>query len=134
MANWERLNALVTDTCSTTNAILGELRARGEMKRIVCILCDSHGLQLLKQDILSLPTIVTVFKRAASIMNHFNFAPLQLATLQTLQQRFYKKEYSLLAAVSTPWGTQYRMLKSVKRSEQALGVYFTTHTDLSEAR
>ncbi|KAL4888149.1 hypothetical protein BDV59DRAFT_206342 [Aspergillus ambiguus] len=49
------------------------------------------------------------------------------------QRSFYKKEYSLLAAASTRWGTQYRMLVSVKRSEQALRTYFTNHSNPSEA-
>ncbi|KAJ5103082.1 hypothetical protein N7532_003611 [Penicillium argentinense] len=114
-------------------ATWGELRTRDELKHVFFIPCDSHGLQLLMQDLLSLPTIVSVFKRAASIVSYFNTAHLQLAKLRALQQRFYKKELSLLAVVSTRWGTQYRMLMSVKRSEQALRAYFTTHTDLGEA-
>lgn len=105
---------------------------RDELKHIFFIPCDSHGLQLLMQDLFSLQTISTVFKRAASIVSYFNCAPPQLATLRTLQQKFYKKEYSLLAAVSTRWGTQYRILMSVKRSEQALRAYLTSRTELGE--
>jgi hypothetical protein len=100
-----------------------EIQQREGFKHILTIGCDSHGLQLLVKDILAVPSISVLFQKASQIMVHFNNAPVRLSTLRKIQRRQYKREWSLLAAVITRWGSQYKMLTSLRRSMDALQSY-----------
>ncbi|KAJ5142933.1 uncharacterized protein N7515_001720 [Penicillium bovifimosum] len=125
--NWEKLNAFITDASAAMISTQAQLKMRDDLKHVFFIPSDSHVFRLLMEDLLREPIISNVFNRAASIVKYFKDDPLKLTTLRTWQQNFYKKEYSLLAALSSQWGTEcteYQMLKSVQRSELALRAYF----------
>jgi hypothetical protein len=57
------------------------------------------------------------------VADNFNDAPLQLAILRRIQREISNQGFALLTAVSTRWGTQYKMLHSVQRSQHALSMY-----------
>jgi hypothetical protein len=97
-----------------------DVQQRPQLSHVFTIGCDAHGLQLLVKDLLALPSIDSVFKKAQSIVTHFNHSPLQLSILREIQMEEYGQEKSLLAAVITRWGSQYTMMQSIKRSEAAL--------------
>lgn len=107
-----------------------DVQQRPQLSHIFTIGCDAHGLQLLVKDLLSLPSIDSVFKKAQSIVTHFNHSPLQLSILREIQMEEYGQEKSLLASVITRWGTQYTMMQSLKRSEAALS-RFATRSDIA---
>ncbi|KAE8549030.1 hypothetical protein EYB25_007545 [Talaromyces marneffei] len=117
---YERLNALTTDTCSTMRSTWADLQQRPQFSHVFMVPCDSHGLQLLIKDLLTLPSIDVVFKKCQSRISHFNHSPLQLSILRAIQMEEYGEEKSLLSAIITRWGSQYTMLQSIKRSEAAL--------------
>ena len=76
--------------------------------------CNSHGLQLLIQDLLKNGRVTDVFKKAQAIVDHFNNMPLQLAILRRIQREINSREFALLTVVSTRWGSQYQMLHSAQ--------------------
>jgi len=111
-------------------AVWRKLRERAEFADTFVMGCDSHGLQLLIGDLLKLGNIKTTFQKAQGIVNHFNSSPLQLATLRKIQQSINRAEFSLIGAVITRWGSQYRMLSSVLRSQYALMMFADEASDL----
>lgn len=100
-----------------------DLQQRPQFSHVFMVPCDSHGLQLLIKDLLTLPSIDVVFKKCQSIISHFNHSPLQLSILRAIQMEEYGEEKSLLSAIITRWGSQYTMLQSIKRSEAALSKF-----------
>lgn len=111
-------------------AVWRALREREEFADTFVMGCDSHGLQLLIGDILKMGNIKTTFQLAQGIVSHFNSSPLQLATLRQIQQTINRTEFALIGAVITRWGSQYRMLSSVLRSQYALMMYADEVSDL----
>lgn len=104
-------------------SIWAELEQRPQFSYVFIIPCDSHGLQLLIKDLLTLSSIDNVFKKCHSIVLHFNHSPLQLSILRAIQIEEYRQEKSFLSAVIMRWGSQYTMLQSCKRSEIALAKF-----------
>lgn len=92
----------------------------GGLNSTFFIPCDSHGLQLLLKDILELPKVTNIFNTAKRIVAFFRSSPKQHAILQDLQLKIYKKQISLISSVITQWGSQYRMLHSIHRSNKAI--------------
>ncbi|CRG84903.1 similar to zinc finger, BED-type containing 4 [Talaromyces islandicus] len=125
--DFSRINSITTDTCSTMHSLWRILASRQETKDVFFLGSDSHGLQLLIKDIISLPSVSKVFKSAQAIVAHFNNAPMQLAILRYFQLREYKEERALLGSIITRWGTQYLMLQSIKDNEIALTKYVREH-------
>jgi uncharacterized protein DUF659 len=118
--NWKRLNSLATDTNATMFKVHDILSQRPETAHMFFIPCDSHGLQLLIKDILHKPMILETFTAATAIVSYFDKAALQLSRVRKIQEEIYGKTQAFLAAVMTRWGSQYKMLCSVARSQQAL--------------
>lgn len=50
--NLQRVNSLAIDTCPTMLAMWKEIRQKPSLKHILVIPCDSHGIQLLIQDLI----------------------------------------------------------------------------------
>jgi len=111
-------------------AVWRNLREREELADAFAMGCDSHGLQLLIGDLLKTGNIKVTFQMAQGIVSHFNSSPLQLATLRKIQQTINRTEFALIGAVITRWGSQYRMLSSVLRSQYALMMYADEVSDL----
>ncbi|OXV08749.1 hypothetical protein Egran_03491 [Elaphomyces granulatus] len=128
--NFSRINSIATDTCNTMMAVWRNLREREELADAFAMGCDSHGLQLLIGDLLKTGNIKVTFQMAQGIVSHFNSSPLQLATLRKIQQTINRTEFALIGAVITRWGSQYRMLSSVLRSQYALMMYADEVSDL----
>jgi hypothetical protein len=118
--DWSRINSFATDTCNTMKAVWRVLSAKPELQHAFFIPCDSHGIQLVIKDILQLPSIQHTFTSAANIVTHFRNSPKQYAILRSKQTEIYDQTYSLTASVLTRWGSQYTMLMSVKRIQEAL--------------
>src|SRR5947207_6493515 len=55
--NLKRLNSCTTDTCSTMYSMWECLQTIPKLKHCLFIPCDSHSIQLLVKDLLSLPHI-----------------------------------------------------------------------------
>lgn len=49
-----RINSLTTDTCNLILALWKFLKKDPRLEHIFCAQCDSHGIQLLIKDILSI--------------------------------------------------------------------------------
>jgi len=65
-----RLISLATDTCSTNQNVWTQLSNTPEMKHVIMVPCDSHGLQLLIKDLLtSIPSINAIWHKASTIVN-----------------------------------------------------------------
>src|SRR5579859_5159335 len=90
-----RLNSLSTDTCETMLSVHRQLRQYPELKHLFFIPCDSHGLQLLVKDVLTLPVFKPIIEKAQSIAKAFKKSPLQLARLCILQEEIYSHHKSL---------------------------------------
>lgn len=116
-----RINSITTDTCATMLLMWKKLREMPELKHILCIPCDSHGLQLLVKDVLmDIPQFKILHEQAQSIAKGFKVAPLQYARLKAIQINRYGGPRALCLSVITRWGTQFRLFKSVLRSKEAL--------------
>ena len=130
--NWEKVNALTTNTCNTMQKIWKLLAQQNQLSHVLFILCDSHSLQLALKDLLEpkkswsgqstspLTEIQQIYKIAKAIVAFFQKAPLQLTILQIKQISQYSKHKSLIAAAITQWGTSYGVVKSLQNSYTAL--------------
>ena len=126
--NLSRINSLSTDTCDTMLKTHWLLQQYSELKHVFFIPCDSHGLQLLVKDVVTLPIFETTLNKAQKIVKAFKKSPLQLARLHNLQEELYDgKRKSLCLSVITCWGTQYRLIESVINTKDALRRYVTTY-------
>lgn len=125
---YSRINSLSTDTCDTMLKTHWNLQQYPELKHVFFIPCDSHGLQLLVKDVLSLRAFKTILDNAQKIAKAFKKSPLQLARLRDFQNDIYGEHKSLCLSVITRWGTQYRLIESVLNSKDALRRYATSFT------
>lgn len=75
------------------------LKARKETKNALLFGCNSHGLQFLVEDILSLPSVNKTFKNAELILEHFYSAPLQISILRNIQLRESEQVRPLLGSM-----------------------------------
>jgi hypothetical protein len=100
------------------------LEKEESLRHVLFISCDAYGLQLVIKDLLDLTVLLkTTHLQAQTIANAFRSAPLQYARLREQQQIKYNKQYALVLAVITRWGTQYRLIHSILRSKDALRAY-----------
>lgn len=118
-----RINSIATDTCDTMLAMGKQLQLSDQFRHVFFIPCDSHSIQLLVKDILTIPRLKSILSDAQTIVSAFHKSPLQHALLREQQINCYGKHYSLILAVITRWGTQYRLTHSVLRSKEALRKY-----------
>lgn len=81
------INSVATDTCRTMRSLWEELHQYERFKYTFFIPCDSHGLQLLIKDIISLHPFDKTMKDVNSILTHFCGANKQLALLATISKR-----------------------------------------------
>lgn len=93
------------------------------MKHVFFVPCDSHGLQLLVKDLLSLPHYRDINEKAQTIVKAFKNAPLQLSHLRAFQRQIYKKEKALVLSVITRWGTHAKLAESVYNNKDALRAF-----------
>jgi len=96
----------------------------------VFIPCDSHGIQLLVKDLLKLPGFNEITQKAQCIIKSFRHAPLQYVRLREFQVEYYKKLQSLILSVITRWGTQYRLVRSLLKSKDAIKRYALEYQSL----
>jgi hypothetical protein len=117
--DWSRINSISTDTCNTMRAVWQNLRRLPSRKHIFCIPCDSHGLQLLIKDILSISPYDRLVEKAESIASWFHRSTLQLHILQDHQE----PKRAFILSVITRWGTQSAMISAVLDNKQSLRAY-----------
>jgi hypothetical protein len=116
-----------TDTCSTMIAFSAEFEQNPKTKHVIPIPCDSHGLQLLIQDILLRPGIKPYWDEATGLVAVFKKAPKQYYYLRTEQEKQYKKRKSVIVAGGTRWGTQVGMLRLLEKTKEALREFAFRH-------
>ena len=119
-----RCNSICTDTCSTMRSLHEKMAADPQFANTFFVLYDSHSIQLLIKRILELPQFNTILKQAQCIAACFSKSRLQLGILRTKQQQLmHGKTFAITLSVITPWGTQYGLFYSLKRSKDALKAY-----------
>jgi len=118
-----RINSISADTCSTMFAMRDLLQQTQHFKHVFFIPCESHSLQLLVKDLLSIPRLKDIHTKAQAIVKAFHKSPLQYARLRECQMECYKTYYALVLSVITRWGTQFRLISSLLRSKVALRKY-----------
>jgi Protein of unknown function (DUF 659) len=55
VSGWSKVNSFTSDTCNTMKAVWPIIQSTAGLEHVFCIGCDSHSLQLLMKDLLSLP-------------------------------------------------------------------------------
>src|SRR5579859_804887 len=89
--NLERINSCANDTCSTMLSMWEHLSAKPGLRHLFVIPCDSHGIQLLIQDLISsISSFKTVHNDAQTVAKAFKNAHLQYARLRDLQLQEYR--------------------------------------------
>jgi hypothetical protein len=122
--DFRRINAVATDTCNAMRAVWKLIGADPRTSHVFCVPCDSHGLQLLIQDLLSkIPPLKEVKTAAEHIVASFKHAPLQYAILKRHQLQNYGKRKQFVLSVASRWGTQAGMVDSVLQNKAALQAY-----------
>lgn len=100
--NLQRISSPATDTCATMIAMWREIRTKPSLRHILVIPCDSHGIQLLIQDLIkSIPAFSKVHEDAQSIAKAFKNSPIQYTRLYDIQEEIYKKKYAMVLVVVT---------------------------------
>ena len=95
--NPQRINSFSTDSCNTMRALRHRIRATSDFEHCFWVLCDSHGLQLLIKDLLSLPDFASIVQQATNLISGFSSSKLQKARLYEEQERIYNRKYALAA-------------------------------------
>lgn len=141
-SNWDRINSITTDTCSTQLSLWNKLQEMPELQHLFCIPCDSHGIQLLIKDILKISSCKLAHDQAQIvikvhslyllflIVKAFKNSPLQLSHLRAIQVQRYGKPRALCLSVITRWGTQFRLFQSLLRNKEALQQFTYIHNDV----
>jgi hypothetical protein len=127
--DFSRINSVATDTCADMRAVWRKIHENPETSHVLCVPCDSHGLQLLIGDLLEkIPTFKAIKDSAEQIASAFKNAPLQLAILRRHQHTCYGKHRAFVLAVATHWGTQAGLVHSVANNKDALLCYLEDPT------
>lgn len=122
--NLTRVNCCATDTCKAMMAMWELIRAKPGLQHIFVVPCDSHGIQLLIQDLInSIPQFKKVHEEAQTIAKAFKNAPLQYARLRDLQREIYDRTFAIILAVATRWGTEKGLYDGLHRSKEAIQRY-----------
>ena len=100
----DRINSISADTCATME-LAGSLFEK-QLPYTFMVPCDSHGLQLLIKDVLSLPTLKNVLQKANRVVAAFKKSNKMMALLREHQEKELGKRVALASAVDTRWGTQ----------------------------
>jgi Protein of unknown function (DUF 659) len=122
-----RINSISADTCSTMFSMRDLLQQTQPFKHVFFIPCESHSLQLLVKDLLSIPRLKDIHTKAQAVVKAFRKSPLQYAHLREIQMDCYKTHYALVLSVITHWGIQFRLISSLLRSKAALRKYIDDH-------
>jgi hAT family C-terminal dimerisation region len=94
------------------------------LKHYFFIPCDSHGIQLLVKDVITvLPGFSEVLRKAQLVAKSFRGAPLQYARLRELQVEHYGQHQSLVLSVISRWSTQFRLVSSLLKSKDSVKHY-----------
>lgn len=123
--DWNRINSFATDTCSTMLAVWKILSRDERLLNARCLFvpCDSHGLQLLIGDILTIPRYSNIQFQVSTIINAFRSSPKQLALLRDKQLEINGKKSALIVSVITRWGTHAKAIESLYRNKESLRQY-----------
>ena len=82
-----------------------------------------------------MPWFSSLFARGGKIVSFFHSANKQLALLRRIQKQQYHRHYALILSVLTRWGTQYRFIHSLIRSQAALTLWaIHPDTDYQQSR
>jgi hypothetical protein len=129
--NLERINSCANDTCSTMLSMWEHLRLKPGLQHLFFIPCDSHGIQLLIQDLInSIPQFKKVHDNAQTIAKAFKNAHLQYARLRDVQKQEYGRTWAIILAVATRWGTEKGLLDGLFRSKAAIQRYAIRFKDM----
>lgn len=118
-----RVNSLATDMCNTMRALWRILSEDEHLRHIFFIPCNSHGLQLLIKDILTIEPYQSLHYQAQLIVVAFKKAPKQFSILRNYQLKMYDRYRAFILSVITRWGTHHGLLKSVRLNKEALRAY-----------
>jgi hypothetical protein len=118
--DFSRWASTSTDTCTTMLAFADRFEQNPETKHVIAVPCDSHGLQLLIQDILLRPCIKMFWNEATDVIAAFKKAPKQYHHLRLEQEKRYKTRKNVIVAGKTRWGTQVGALQSLENTKEAL--------------
>ncbi len=86
-----RVNSLTTDTCNLMRALWKFFKKDPRLEYIFCALCNSHGIQFLIKDILSIKWYAWVIRRAQLIVRSFCAANKEYNILRDLQMTAYEE-------------------------------------------
>jgi hypothetical protein len=113
------------------NTVWEHLRLRPGLQHLFFIPCDSHGIQLLIQDLInSIPQFKNVHDNAQTIAKAFKNIHLQYARLRDLQKQEYGRTWAIILAVATRWGTEKGLLNGLFRSKSAIQRYALRFKDM----
>lgn len=130
---WSELNSLVMDTCNLQRSAGQKLLEHSELKHMFLVGCDSHGIQLLIKDLLNTKFFGDVFQQAQGVVAAITNSPKQLGILREKMATYPEGVIALALSVITRWGSQVRMLRSLRKAKRALIAYFQNlPTDASD--
>ena len=129
-----RINSIITDTCKLMFSMWSEMQKFVELKHVLFIPCDSHGLQLLVKDLLKILTFKNIMNKVQTVIKSFRSSLLQYAHLREFQLQYNKQHQSLMLSVITCWGTQYRLIQSLLDSKDVIKRYAHEFGDLPTSK
>lgn len=122
--NLQRISSIATDTCQTMLTMWEELRTKPSLTHIIVTPCDSHGIQLLIQDLIKhIPLFKTTHEDSQMVAKAFKNAHLQYARLHECQDKIYNKQFAIILAAATRWGTELGLYDGLYRSKEAIQMY-----------
>jgi hypothetical protein len=116
-----RVSSLAFDTCPTQLAIFNIMKRDDDLRHVIAVLCDAHGLNLFLKDVFKLPWFAKVFEDANSVAVAFARSNQQYWLLQSFHKPLNKgRETAIQSAGDTRWITLIKLFKSLKKLKLAL--------------
>src|SRR5579859_5170721 len=90
------------------------LTSKPGLQHLFLIPCNSHGIQLLIQDLItSIPQFKKVHDDAQTVAKTFKNAHLQYACLHKFQYQEYGRTWAIVLAIATHWGSEKGLLNGL---------------------
>ncbi len=116
-----RVSSLAFDTCSTQLAIFKIMKHDDDLRHVITVLCDAHGLNLFLKYVFKLPRFAKVLEDANLIAVAFARSNQQYWLLQSFQKPLNNgRETAIQSAGDTRWITLNMLFKSLKKLKLAL--------------
>jgi hypothetical protein len=116
-----KVSSLVFDTCPLQLKVSRLMGEDLDLRHVICVLCDAHGLNLYLKDAFKIAWFKSVYDQAQSLTSTFSRSNPMFWLLQSFAKGYNKGcEMSIRGANDTRWISLINLFKSLTKLKLAL--------------